>query len=178
MPAFIFYVCLFGFIFVDYLFIYLPFLRFFIFIISSLVKKLPPFLDLFAFCAFKPNVIWSCIPKVSCSNNYINVTVLLTLTAAVSNTSTPTPTGSSQQGQPPVAPPPPQYAYQEINVASLAGLAPHIQINGQVGYRCGVVKYAPNPKSPLNCGFWKCFWGKENTIVVVILTVYYQFVEG
>ncbi|KAK2550448.1 CCR4-NOT transcription complex subunit 1 [Acropora cervicornis] len=50
---------------------------------------------------------------------------------AVSNTSTPTPTGSSQQGQPPVAPPPPQYSYQEINVASLAGLAPHIQINGQ-----------------------------------------------
>lgn len=131
--ACIYLLCLFVWIYFCWLFIYLPFLRFFIFIISSLVKKLPPFLDLFAFCAFKPNVIWSCIPKVSCSNNYINVTVLLTLTAAVSNTSTPTPTGSSQQGQPPVAPPPPQYAYQEINVASLAGLAPHIQINGQVG---------------------------------------------
>lgn len=31
-----------------------------------------------------------------------------------------------------MAPPPPQYSYQEINVASLAGLAPHIQINSQV----------------------------------------------
>jgi len=55
------------------------------------------------------------------------------LTAAVSNSSTPTPSGSAQQGQPPVAPPPAQYSYQEINVASLAGLAPHIQINAQVG---------------------------------------------
>ena len=52
--------------------------------------------------------------------------------AAVSSSSTPTPTGSAQQGQPAVAPPPPQYSYQEINVASLAGLAPHIQINAQV----------------------------------------------
>lgn len=32
-----------------------------------------------------------------------------------------------------MAPPPAQYSYQEINVASLAGLAPHIQINAQVG---------------------------------------------
>lgn len=52
--------------------------------------------------------------------------------SVVSNSSTPTPTGSAQQGQPPVAPPPPQYSYQEINVASLAGLAPHIQINAQI----------------------------------------------
>ncbi|KAM7434782.1 CCR4-NOT transcription complex subunit 1 [Porites harrisoni] len=51
---------------------------------------------------------------------------------AVSNSSTPTPTTSAQQGQPPVAPPPPQYSYQEINVASLAGLAPHIQVNSQI----------------------------------------------
>lgn len=51
---------------------------------------------------------------------------------AASSSSTPTPTGSSQQGQPPVAPPPPQYSYQEINVASLAGLAPHIQVNTQI----------------------------------------------
>ncbi|KAJ7383193.1 CCR4-NOT transcription complex subunit 1 [Desmophyllum pertusum] len=51
---------------------------------------------------------------------------------AVSSSSTPTSTGSTQQGQPPVAPPPPQYSYQEINVASLAGLAPHIQVNAQI----------------------------------------------
>lgn len=63
-------------------------------------------------------------------------------TATVSTSSTPTPTGSAQQGQPPVAPPPPQYSYQEINVASLAGLAPHIQINGQVSEALTIVKCA------------------------------------
>ena len=65
-------------------------------------------------------------------NFHLTIIYLCLLAAAVSNSSTPTPTTSAQQGQPPVAPPPPQYSYQEINVASLAGLAPHIQVNSQV----------------------------------------------
>lgn len=65
-------------------------------------------------------------------NFHLTIIYFCLLAAAVSNSSTPTPTTSAQQGQPPVAPPPPQYSYQEINVASLAGLAPHIQINAQV----------------------------------------------
>ena len=65
-------------------------------------------------------------------NFHLTIIHLCLLAAAVNNSSTPTTTTSAQQGQPPVAPPPPQYSYQEINVASLAGLAPHIQVNAQV----------------------------------------------
>lgn len=52
--------------------------------------------------------------------------------SAQSTGTTTTNTPAGQQGQQAAVPPPPQFSYQEINVASLAGLAPHIQVNAQV----------------------------------------------
>ena len=56
--------------------------------------------------------------------------------SAQSTGTTTTNTPAGQQGQQAAVPPPPQFSYQEINVASLAGLAPHIQVNAQVRWSC------------------------------------------
>lgn len=54
-----------------------------------------------------------------------NVTPTVT-TTSITTTTTP--------GSTPSLPPQPQFAFDDINVTSLAGLAPHIVINDQVNF--------------------------------------------
>ncbi|XP_048577201.1 CCR4-NOT transcription complex subunit 1 isoform X2 [Nematostella vectensis] len=54
------------------------------------------------------------------------------MAASTAMTSGTTSTSTATQPGLTATPPPPQYAYQEINVTSLAGLAPHIQVNQQI----------------------------------------------